>query len=172
MKSKSKTRSPHDRDERHKPGGTDRPERRTTKTGPEEKPGQHPDKPQPVRAVGKSTAACEPDGFRGRKAKPGAADQREALFNSGAVGTFKEVMVPQHCVTLIRGILIEIDGECLRIGNVIDEMPADGFELYERYVQGWLANHPLLSKAEVRFSGRWLHCILRLDTPIEIKGDC
>jgi hypothetical protein len=93
------------------------------------------------------------------------------LFNSGAVGNFREVMVQQHEVTLIRGILIEIDGECLRVGKIIDKMPVDGFELYERYVRGWLENHPLLSKAEVRFSGRWVHCILRFDTPVQIKSD-
>ena len=126
----------------------------------------------PVRAAAAIAAvACDPHSGGGRGVKSGAADQREALFNSGAIGTFKEVMVQRHGVTLIRGILIEIDGECLRVGKVIDKMPADGFELYERYVRGWLENHPLLSKAEVRFSGRWLHCILRFATPVEIKSD-
>ncbi len=100
-----------------------------------------------------------------------ATDQREALFNAGAVGTFRQVMVRHHEVTHLRAILIEIDGECLQVGNVIEKMPADGFELYERHVRGWLDNHPVLRKAEVRFSGRWLHCILRLDTPVEIKSD-
>jgi hypothetical protein len=171
MKNKSAKRSPRDRDERRKPGGAKRPERRTTRKAPTEKPGQHPYKQQPVRAAAATAAVATGRQVGGRGAKPGSEDQREALFNGGAVGTFKEVMVPRHGVGLIRSILIEIDGECLRIGKVIDEMPADGFELYERYVRGWLANHPLLSKAEVRFSGRWLHCILHFDTPIEIKSD-
>lgn len=172
MKSKSEKRSPRDRDERRKPGGAKRPVHRTTKAAPEAMPGQHPYKQQPVRAAAATAAIVQgPQSIGGRGAKPGAADQREALFNSGAVGTFKEVMVQRHGVTLIRGILIEIDGECLRVGKVIDEMPADGFELYERYVRGWLENHSLLSKAEVRFSGRWLHCILHFATPVEIKSD-
>ena len=100
-----------------------------------------------------------------------AIDQREALFNSGATGSFKDVMVQRHEVTLIRGILLEIDGECLRVGDVITRMPADGFELYEQNVRVWLDNHPVLRKAEVRFSGRWLHCILWFDSPVEIKSD-
>ena len=172
MKSKSERRSPRERDERSKPGGAKRPVRRTPKAAPEEKPGQHPYKQQPVRAAAATAAVVRgPQSGGGRRAKPGAADQREALFNSGAAGTFKDVMVQRHGVTLIRGILIELDGECLRVGNVIEAMPADGFELYERYVRGWLENHPLLSKAEVRFSGRWVHCILHFATPVEIKSD-
>lgn len=172
MKSKSTKQSPRDRDDRRKPGGAKRPVRRTTKSAPSERPGQHPYKQQPVRAAGDAAAgATSLQGGSSRSAKPGAADQREALFNSGAVGTFKEVMVRHHEVALLRGILIEIDGECLRVGNVIESMPTDGFELYERHVRGWLDNHPTLRKAEVRFSGRWLHCILWLDTPIEIKSD-
>lgn len=171
MRSKSKKRSPRDRDERTKPGGAKRPIRRTTKAAPAEMPGQHPFKRQPVRAAAATAAVVRGPQSGGRGAKPGAADQREALFNSGAVGTFKEVMVQRHEVTLLRAILIEIDGECLRVGNVIEAMPADGFELYKQYAGGWLDNHPVLRKAEVRFSGRWLHCILRFETPIEIQSD-
>jgi hypothetical protein len=172
MKSKSTKQSPRDRDDRRKPGGAKRPVRRTTKSAPSEKPGLHPYKQQPVRAAGDAAGgATSLQGGSSRSAKPGAADQREALFNSGAVGTFKEVMVRHHEVALLRGILIEIDGECLRVGNVIESMPTDGFELYERHVRGWLDNHPTLRKAEVRFSGRWLHCILWFNTPIEIKSD-
>jgi hypothetical protein len=101
----------------------------------------------------------------------GSADQREALFNARATGTFRDVMVREYEVTSIHGILLEIDGECLRIGKIIDAMPADGFELYKRHVKSWLDNHPVLRKAEVRFSGRWIHCILWFDTPVEIKSD-
>ncbi len=172
MKSKSTKQSPGDRDERRKPGGTERPVRRTTKVPPAEKPGRNPYKQQPVRPAAATAAVVRgPQSGGERGTKHGAADEREALFNSGAVGTFREVMVQRHEVTMIRGILIEIDGECLRVGNVIEAMPADGFELYERHVRGWLENHPLLSRAEVRFSGRWLHCILYFGTPVEIKSD-
>lgn len=171
MQSKSAKRSPRDRDERRKPGGADRPQRQATKTAPTEKPGQHPYK-QPVRAAAAATVeVVHGPQSDGRESKPGAADQREALFNGGAVGTFKEVMVRLPEVALLQGILIEIDGECLRVGGVIEEMPADGFELYDRYVVGWLDNHPTLRKAEVRFSGRWLHIILWFVKPVEIKSD-
>ena len=172
MKSKSERRSPRDRDERRKPGGAKRPARRTTKAAPPEKPGQHPYKQQPVQAAAATAAVVRrPQSGGGRGAEAGATDQREALFNGGAVGTFKEVMVQRHEVALILGILIEIDCECLQIGNVIEKMPADGFELYEKHLRGWLENHPLLSKAEVRFSGRGVHCILWFATPVEIKSD-
>ncbi len=172
MKRSSERQSPRDRDERRKPGGGTHPVRRTTKATPADNPGQHPYKQQTVRAA--AAAAPVAIGLQtggSRVAKPGTADQREALFNSGAVGTFKDVMVQRHEVSQIRGILLEIDGECLRTGTIIDKLPADGFELYELHVRGWLVNHPLLSKAEVRFSGRGLHCILRFETPIEIKSD-
>jgi len=165
MAGKAVKKSPRDGDERRKPSGGKRPARRGEKKGPASTPAHHPYKTPSVPA-GQSAA-----GGRRNGPKPGAGDQREALFNSGAVGTFKEVMVQRHEVTLLRGILIEIDGECLRVGNVIDEMPADGFELYKRHVRGWLDNHPLLRKAEVRFSGRWLHCILNFAAPVEIKSD-
>lgn len=165
MAGKAVKKSPLDGDERRKPSGGKRPARRGEKKGPASTPTHHPYKAPSVPA-GQSAAGGRRDG-----PKPGAGDQREPLFNSGAVGTFKEVMVRHHEVTLLRGILIEIDGECLRVGKVIESMPADGFELYERHVSGWLDNHPILRKAEVRFSGRWLHCILRFDTPVELKSD-
>ncbi len=165
MAGKAVKKSPRDGDERRKPSGGKRPARPVEKKGPATTPTNHPYKVPPIPA-GRSVTGGSRSG-----PKPGAADQREALFNGGAVGTFKEVMVRHHEVTLLRGILLELDGECLRVGNVIEAMPADGFELYERHVHGWLDNHPVLRKAEVRFSGRWLHCILRFDTPVEIKSD-
>lgn len=110
-------------------------------------------------------------GLRQEGKNHGAGDQREALFNGGEVGTFQDVMVRHQEVTLLRGILIEIDGECLNLGTVIKEMPVDGFQLYERHVRTWLNNHPVLRKAEVRFSGRWVHCILWLSTPVQITSD-
>lgn len=166
MAGKAVKKSPRDGDERRKPGGGKPPARRgEERKGPASMPTNHPYK-APSVPVGQTVAG----GLRNGP-KPGASDQREALFNSGAVGTFKEVMVQRHGVTLIRGILIEIDGECLRVGKIINGTPADGFELYDRYVRGWLENHPMLSKAEVRFSGRWLHCILRFADPVEIKSD-
>ncbi|MFM8704935.1 MAG: hypothetical protein ACKOHG_13900, partial [Planctomycetia bacterium] len=154
MKNKSERRSPRDRDERRKPGGAKRPARRIPKVAPVEMPGQHPYKQQPVRAAAATTAVVRgPQSGGGRGPKPGAADQREALFNGGAVGTFKEVMVQHHEVTLLRGILIEIDGECLRGGNVIEAMPVDGFKLDELHVRGWLHNHPVLRTDDGRVSG-------------------
>jgi hypothetical protein len=163
MASKAVKNSPPDSDKRRGPGGTKKQKRHAEKKGPVTEPSQHPYKPEPSPSAG--------PGDRSPNPKPGATDQREALFNAGAVGTFRHVMVRNHEVTHLRAILIEIDGECLQIGNVIEKMPADGFELYERHVRGWLDNHALLRKAEVRFSGRWLHCILWFDTPVEIQSD-
>jgi len=163
MASKAVKNSPPDSDKRSGPGSTKKQKRPAEKKGPVTEPSRHPYKPEPSPSAGLGDRSPNP--------KPGAADQREALFNAGAVGTFRHVMVRNHEVTHIRAILIEIDGECLQIGNVIEKMPADGFELYERHVRGWLDNHALLRKAEVRFSGRWLHCILWFDTPVEIQSD-
>jgi len=175
MKSKAGKQSPRDGDERQKPGGAKQPERQRTKQGPTDKPSQHPDKPQPVRAtkvaVAATSAAVVQQAAGSRAAKPGASDQREALFNAGATGTFKEIMVQAHEVTRLPAILIDLDIECLRIGKVITEAPADGHDLYEKYVRGWLDNHPVLRKCEVLFTGRGLHCVLRFDKPVEIKSD-
>jgi len=101
----------------------------------------------------------------------GGSDQREALFNGGAIGVFSDVMVQEHEVTLVRGILLEIDGECLNFGGILGPPCLDGTELYERHVRKWLDNHPVLRKCEVRFSGRWVHCILRFAKPVEIRSD-
>jgi hypothetical protein len=172
MKKSNPVKKPtRDSDDRRKPSEAVQPKGRAAKGSGAAASRQHPDKPRQKLASKAPGADVGQRASQFRSAKPGQGDQREALFNSGAVGVFKEVMVQQHEVTLIRGILIEIDGECLRVGKVITEMPADGFELYESYVRGWLENHPLLSKAEVRFSGRWVHCILHFDTPVEIKSD-
>jgi len=175
MKSKAGKQSPRDGDERQKPGGAKQPERQRTKKGPTDKPSQHPDKPQPVRATKVAVAATSAAAVQpvpsSRAAKPGASDQREALFNAGAVGTFKEIMVQTHEVTRLPAILIDLDIECLRVGKVIAEAPTDGHDLYEKYVRGWLDNHPVLRKCEVLFTGRGLHCVLRFDKPVEIKSD-
>jgi hypothetical protein len=98
-------------------------------------------------------------------------DKRESLFNGGAVGTVQNVMVQEHELTLVRGILLEIDGECLNFGGLLGPPCVDGKDLYERHVRGWLDNHPVLRKCEVRFSGRWVHCILWFAKPVEIKSD-
>lgn len=163
MASRAVKNSPPESDKPKGPGGTKEQNRKGEKRGPDADPGQHPDKPEQVPHAEEDRVGTRP--------KPGAADQREALFNTGAFGTFRQVMVRYHEVTHLRAILIEIDGECLQVGNVIEKMPADGFELYERHVAGWLDSHAVLRKAEVRFSGRWLHCILRFATPVEIKSD-
>lgn len=184
MKNKNTKRSPSDDDHRRQPDRPARVGKRRKKEGPAEGPAQHPGKPRPVRASRKvkpvkaaapAQTPARPAGSCGspdRAPRPGASDQREALFNAGAVGTAQAIMVQQHEVTLVRGILLEIDGECLRFhGSVLDLACADGYELYEQHVRGWLDNHPVLRKAEVRFSGRWVHCILWLDRPIEIRSD-
>lgn len=98
-------------------------------------------------------------------------DKREALFNGGAVGAVTDVMVQEHEITIVRGILLEIDGECLNFGGLLGPPCLDGNDLYERHVRGWLDNHPVLRKCEVRFSGRWVHCILWLAKPVQIKKD-
>ena len=68
-------------------------------------------------------------------------------------------------------ILSDLDIGGLRVGKVIAEAPTDGHDLYEKYVRGWLDNHPVLRKCEVLFTGRGLHCVLRFDKPVEIKSD-
>ena len=110
MAGKAVKKSPRDGDERRKPSGGKQPARRGKKKGPATTPTNHPYKVPPISA-GQSVTGGSRSG-----PNPGVADQREALFNGGDVGTFKEVMVRHHEVTLLRGILIEIDGECLRVG--------------------------------------------------------
>ena len=167
--------SPREGDERRDPGGPKQPERRGLLKAPVERRDQHPDKPQPARSA--DTAAGVPYMTQQRQDGPavqgkrGAFDEREALFNAGDIGTFGGIMVQAHEVTLVTGILIEIDGECLQFGGLLGEPCGDGFELYEQVVRHWLDNDPVLRKCEVRFSGRWLHCILWFAKPVEITSD-
>lgn len=95
-----------------------------------------------------------------------AGDQREALFNAGRIGTAKEIAVTVAEVTRLNGILLELDIECLRVGPVLKKACRDGHELFAEVGRTWFGNHPLFSKAEVRFSGRGLHGILWLASPI------
>jgi hypothetical protein len=102
---------------------------------------------------------------------PPLGDQREALFNGGRIGTASEIAVTVQEATALRGILLEIDLECLRVGPVIKKPLRDGRELFAEVGRTWFHYHPLLRKAEVRFSGRGLHLILWLDKPIQLDSE-
>ncbi len=98
------------------------------------------------------------------------ADIREALFNEGAIGSIQSVQVSTERIVTLRGILFDLDPDMFRKDGLLPVVPEDPREFYEEVVRPMLDNHPVLSKAEVRNSGRGLHAILRFATPIEFKS--
>jgi hypothetical protein len=95
-------------------------------------------------------------------------DQREALFNEGAIGPIEQIQAPTDLVTQVRGILYDLDLKLFRAGSIIPKIDPDPEIFFNEVVQHWLNRHPVLSKAEVRQSGGGLHIILRPEPAIVI----
>lgn len=95
------------------------------------------------------------------------ADQREALFNEGAIGAAYEVQVPVERVTRVRGILWDLDPGLLEPRNVLFP-PGSGPGDFYAGIRDVLDRHPLARFAEVRASGTGLHVILWLKPEVEL----
>ena len=94
-------------------------------------------------------------------------DLRELLVNQGDIGLVHEIAVSEDQVGQINGIGFDLDRKLMRSDGPfcgLGEMEPE--EAYQEVVQGWLMNHPVLAKSEVRMSGGGLHLILWLDEPI------
>jgi hypothetical protein len=98
-------------------------------------------------------------------------DIREQLVNGGECGVVTDVSKKELVITRIRGILLDLDLPLFANSWLVPTPPSSGKDFYEQHVRSWLDNHPVLSKAEVRFTGNGLHVLLMLDQPIELKDE-
>lgn len=97
--------------------------------------------------------------------------EREAMFNGRERGPAALISKPVVQIAAIRGFMIDLDAAVLDAAVVGGECVADAGKLYEWHVRHWLDRDPVLSKAEVRFTGGGLHVLLWLDEPIICGGD-
>ena len=105
-----------------------------------------------------------------KKKKP-KSDLRKQLVNGGKVGVIERVSLPEDMITSLRGIMLDIDPGLFRRALVPDKVRNDSERFYKTIVQPWLRRHPVLSSAEVRATGRGLHVIINLSTPIELETE-
>ena len=94
-------------------------------------------------------------------------DVREQLYNDGATGPIHHVQRPGERVTLLLGIMLDMDPARLAAENQWFP-PADDPRQFLDNIRPALRRHPLARHAEVRSSGTGLHLIVRLDPPVEL----
>ena len=97
-------------------------------------------------------------------------DLREQLFNQGEIGPVGLVSASIKAVGQIRGILIDIDLNLFQPDGVFSPVGLTSEEFYERHLINWLKNHPVLSQAEVRFTGSGFHVLLWFEEPLALQG--
>lgn len=98
-------------------------------------------------------------------------DLREQLVNEGLTGPIQNVALPEAMITSLRGILLDLDPSLFRDELLAGKCGNDVDVFYTDLVRPMLQRHPVLSKAEVRASGRGLHGILRFDHPVQIRAE-
>jgi hypothetical protein len=108
---------------------------------------------------------------RKTKLKKRQTDLRKQLFNSGKVGPMGRVSLPLEMVTTLLGILLDLDSRMFRDEIASAKVRSNPKKFYNVVVQPLLVRHPVLSKAEVRNSGRGLHIILWLIEPVEFTTE-
>src|SRR4051794_13041914 len=96
-------------------------------------------------------------------------DLRERLYDDGQIGKIAAISTAVDLVTTLNGILLDIDCHIFQSSFCVPEPDLLAPDFYERYVRPWLNRHPVLHKAQVRFSGTGLHVLLMLDKPIELR---
>ena len=104
-----------------------------------------------------------------RKKKKFRVDEREQLVNDGEIGPIKQVSLPLDMITSLRGVVLDVDPRHFR--REVAPIRKDPVKFYNRTLRKMLARHPILSKAEVRVSGRGLHVILWLSEPVEFHSE-
>ena len=97
-------------------------------------------------------------------------DLREQLFNRGEIGPVGLVSTSIKAVGQIRGIMIDVDLNLFQPDGVFSPVGLTPEEFYERHLIKWLQNHPVLSKAEVRFTGSGFHVLLWFEEPFALQG--
>ena len=98
-------------------------------------------------------------------------DHREQLFNEGKTGPIEEIQVSTERTTRLKGILYDIDPHLFRTSPIMPTIPTDPVEFYRCIVKPLLDRHSVLSRAEIRNSGRGLHAILWFSDPPEFETD-
>jgi hypothetical protein len=96
-------------------------------------------------------------------------DLREQLYNDRAQGPVTQVQLPLERITVLRGILIDLDPALYKPGNPLftpDDDPTAFFDNIRPVVD----RHPLARFAEIRMTGTGLHVIVWLDPPAELKS--
>jgi len=106
-----------------------------------------------------------------RRKKTLAPDVRKQLFNDGAVGPIEKIQVSTERIVRVRGVLFDLDLTLYRSGTIISRVPKDPKVWYQQVVLPWLSRHPVLNKAEVRFTGGGIHVIPWFAEPVEIEND-
>jgi len=98
-------------------------------------------------------------------------DHREQLFNDGKSGPIEEIQVSTERITILKGILFDLDPHLFTKSVLIPKLYRKPPNFYKKIAKPWLNRDPVLSRAEVRNSGRGLHVILRFRDPLIFTTD-
>jgi hypothetical protein len=93
-------------------------------------------------------------------------DDREALFNDRAIGPAALISDPAVIVTTLHAIMLDIDLDLLRSEAFAEGATASPTALFEKGIGPMLDRHPVYARAEVRSTGRGLHCLVKIDPPV------
>lgn len=95
-------------------------------------------------------------------------DTRESLVNDRQVGPASHIQLPREAVTRVFGLVIDLDADKLKPNPWFP--PAADAESFYHGIVSVLERHPVLSHAEIRDSGRWLHAITWFEQPAELRS--
>jgi hypothetical protein len=109
--------------------------------------------------------------YGGRRGRVQEEEKREQLVNNGDIGSITEVSLMEPRITSLLGILLDIDPNLFKKCRLTRAQRSDPVHFYEAIIRPMLVRHPVLSKAEVRMSGRGLHVIVRFAAPIEFETE-
>lgn len=99
-------------------------------------------------------------------------DMRESLCNEREEGAITKVSLPEDRITSLHGIVFDIDVDLYQESRLIPQPNVSAQVFFEQTLATWLANDPVLTNAEVRYTGRNLHVLLWFDIPLEFQADC
>src|SRR5262245_40167356 len=99
-----------------------------------------------------------------------ANDIREALYNEQGQGPAAIIQVPRERITILHGILLDLDPGLLRPGHPYSP-PAAAPRAFHAGLKPVLARHALARHAEVRATGTGLHLIVWLEPAVELHSD-
>lgn len=98
-------------------------------------------------------------------------DRRERLVNDSLVGTIEQTSLPLDLITSVHGILLDFDPDRLHPDLAPISVLGNPDLLHRQIVRPWLDRNSVLSRAEVRSSGRGLHVIVRMYPPVRFESE-